>query len=462
MKRIYTFILSLALLLSTSCATASDVSAVVTELAPTTVMSTTTSTSSRFSDVADTHWALEYIEGLADGGLLSGYTDGTFNPDGELTVAQLATIIAKANGIDTTSSNDYWAYKAVYYCIYIARCMTDLGTIVPANYDVACTRELAVYMIVEGLGANENTTVDTSITADDIPDWRYIISDYQDAVLTGFRWNLVTGVNDLGEFAPRQTLTRAEVATLLYRAGYTTAAEIPEVEESDELVGQSSADVFAELSTWDEFTLSYHSYSYGITTAILTSDAQYGGIRVEFSNFGVISFTMEERNPNQSTTWFDSNGNMINMYGEIISQETSMAWYQANGVSGDLNADGVMQMSSGYTYEARMLILKMFKVIFPYSYEEAYDAYFSTLKQETYEVPSTGYPSALRWIDGRTLAVTLSQGLLTDRKMTMRVGEVNAIEYYELWLSEEQTDTQRTYNSYYNHPMSIVYEFDRG
>ena len=54
---------------------------------------------SSFSDVADTHWGLRYIEACVEAGIVNGYTDGTFLPANNVTRAEAAAMIARALGL---------------------------------------------------------------------------------------------------------------------------------------------------------------------------------------------------------------------------------------------------------------------------------------------------------------------------------------------------------------------------
>ena len=54
---------------------------------------------SSFSDVADTHWGLPYIEACVQAGIVNGYTDGTFLPANNVTRAEAAAMIARALGL---------------------------------------------------------------------------------------------------------------------------------------------------------------------------------------------------------------------------------------------------------------------------------------------------------------------------------------------------------------------------
>lgn len=46
-----------------------------------------------FSDVADSHWAVSYINSAYAKGWIGGYTDGTFRPQNSITRAEVVTIV---------------------------------------------------------------------------------------------------------------------------------------------------------------------------------------------------------------------------------------------------------------------------------------------------------------------------------------------------------------------------------
>jgi len=52
-----------------------------------------------FSDVSNTHWAYEYIKSMSDKNIVSGYPDGTFKPDNDITRAEFMKIIVDAFGL---------------------------------------------------------------------------------------------------------------------------------------------------------------------------------------------------------------------------------------------------------------------------------------------------------------------------------------------------------------------------
>ncbi len=58
---------------------------------------------SGFTDVSAEHWAYDYIMKLSAGGILSGYPDGSFMPDGNITRAELTAVLCRAFGNGTAA-----------------------------------------------------------------------------------------------------------------------------------------------------------------------------------------------------------------------------------------------------------------------------------------------------------------------------------------------------------------------
>jgi len=60
-----------------------------------------------FSDVAS-EWFAPYICSARNANIISGYSDGTFNPGGEINVAEAAKILVKALDIEASDNTDVW------------------------------------------------------------------------------------------------------------------------------------------------------------------------------------------------------------------------------------------------------------------------------------------------------------------------------------------------------------------
>ncbi len=77
------------------------------------------STTSTFSDVASDHPQLDAIIAVSDAGIFSGF-EGKFNPNGEMTRAQLAKVLVEAFNLEGSTATsfkdvpkDHWAYEYI-------------------------------------------------------------------------------------------------------------------------------------------------------------------------------------------------------------------------------------------------------------------------------------------------------------------------------------------------------------
>lgn len=64
---------------------------------------------SGFSDVPDGKWYTAEIREMTAAGYIDGYEDGTFRPDGDVSVAEFVTIVARCLGLETGAENGHWA-----------------------------------------------------------------------------------------------------------------------------------------------------------------------------------------------------------------------------------------------------------------------------------------------------------------------------------------------------------------
>lgn len=74
----------------------------------------TTSTDSVFSDVSNQHPQLGAIAAVAAAGIFTG-SNGSFNPDGQLTRAQLAKVLVEAFGLEGTSGATFTDVPATHW-----------------------------------------------------------------------------------------------------------------------------------------------------------------------------------------------------------------------------------------------------------------------------------------------------------------------------------------------------------
>ncbi len=92
--------LAFAMILSSVCVFAADTAASGT------ATSESVNSTATFSDVQTGTVVGDAVAKLVTYGILSGYPDGTFKPDGEITRAEFAAVIARFNKIDTSLGSD--------------------------------------------------------------------------------------------------------------------------------------------------------------------------------------------------------------------------------------------------------------------------------------------------------------------------------------------------------------------
>lgn len=97
---------------------------------------------SKFTDVTEAHWAKGYISFAAGKDWVKGYPDGSFQPEGNITYAEIATVLVRYLGVDTMGFS--------YPVDYIAKAfelglMKDLPAI--EEYKQAATRQNMFQML---------------------------------------------------------------------------------------------------------------------------------------------------------------------------------------------------------------------------------------------------------------------------------------------------------------------------
>ena len=174
----------------------------------------------RFYDVSKDHWAFGYIAELVDRGAINGYEDGSYKPGNTVSRAEWAKIMvvaANRNIGDTTSSfydmaDNHWANP---YVNAAKQFMTSYEGGAAFRPDIAALREDVTVALVKLKGYDADD-VDFSYIAD-FSDQDSISASCKRYVAVAVEKGLINGFED-GTFRGQGTLTRAEAATLLWRA----------------------------------------------------------------------------------------------------------------------------------------------------------------------------------------------------------------------------------------------------
>ena len=170
-----------------------------------------------FTDVDDTHWAKSYIDKAVEIGIVSGYENGAFLPDKEMSRAEFATIVwnmaGKPASEESLSLNDVtpddwfytqiaWAYKNGYIS------GTSENEFSP---DANITREQAMTILWRYKGSpNAENVTDKFSDCNEISD--YAKSAMNWAVVN----NIISGTSET-ELSPKSNATRAQLAAIIVR-----------------------------------------------------------------------------------------------------------------------------------------------------------------------------------------------------------------------------------------------------
>ena len=163
------------------------------------------------------HWAESSIERWSAYGIIQG-SNGQFDPNGQLTCAQLATILAKLLKLPaakdagfTDNTADAWYYDAINRCAAagILNGNGD-GTVTP---EAPITRERAMVMLARALGIEPLRNPDLTKYTDAAQ-----VSAYAQGYVAALIEAGIVGGVTADELAPQANINRASTVTILDRA----------------------------------------------------------------------------------------------------------------------------------------------------------------------------------------------------------------------------------------------------
>lgn len=180
-----------------------------------------------FWDVPKGYWAFNYIAELVDKGVLAGYEDGSFRPDDTVTRAEWAKIMVVGAAINTdvpihlALENTVDVSKYDWYAPYVVAAREYMNYYIDndgAYYfkpNTSASREDVTVSMVKLKGYDINKA-DYSCLGQ-FTDVNSISNDLKKYVAVAVEKDLISGFED-NTFRGQATLTRAEAATLLWKA----------------------------------------------------------------------------------------------------------------------------------------------------------------------------------------------------------------------------------------------------
>ncbi|MFP3391162.1 S-layer homology domain-containing protein [Brevibacillus sp. SIMBA_040] len=216
-----------------------------------------------FSDVPRNHWAYKEITEMAEKGIIKGYDNRTFRPNNEVTRAEFAKIMIAAADVDIDKRSVSQTFKdvakshwAFYYVEYAKPYLTGYksGSTYTYKPDNSAVREDIAVALVRLLGYDKKYKADMNQLKKfrDSDDISPALRSY---IAIAIQTDLMKGNNNY--FRPQDPITRAEAASLLYRAlinrdGDETKVVFPNPEQpKPQPISISDSFSDSNLKNWD-------------------------------------------------------------------------------------------------------------------------------------------------------------------------------------------------------------------
>lgn len=151
-------------------------------------------TTKDFSDLKSSHWAYMNVMSMVDKGVIKGYEDGTFKPNGTLTYGEFIKMVAvEVTGKDVaTKGGRDWAVP--YYNAAIDAKLLSSNDI-PQNYlNRAISRADMAYLVTHAVDTNFDAT-QMQLLKMNIPDIAKA-GNRQDVVAKAYGSGIITGYSD--------------------------------------------------------------------------------------------------------------------------------------------------------------------------------------------------------------------------------------------------------------------------
>jgi len=179
---------------------------------------TKTYKSGMFTDVDENQWygfkQGKVIASAYEYGLMQGNSANTFNPTGNITIAEAITVASRVHSIYMTGKENFTAGNPWYqpYVDYaVANGIISSGDF--TNYTRSATRAEMAYIFSRSLPTAEFAAQNTVNSLPDVNTG----TKYYDAILSLYKAGVVGGNDAAGTFKPNANITRAEAAAIISR-----------------------------------------------------------------------------------------------------------------------------------------------------------------------------------------------------------------------------------------------------
>lgn len=224
-----------------------------TFLSAVTLISCSSALAADYSDVNQSAWYASYVNKISELNAFSGYEDGTFRPDNQITQEEfiktvVCLICGELNESNAPTVKNTWNSKWSSWAIPYLDKAFELGLITEQDtmfklVGIPCNRGEMAKVITRAVEyLKEDSVADTSTYITKLKDYNRIKEEYKPYVLQAYAKGILSGYDD-GTFRDDGLLTRAEASSVLVRL--IDKAERPNADET-------LYDYFGRKVTWTE------------------------------------------------------------------------------------------------------------------------------------------------------------------------------------------------------------------
>ena len=224
-----------------------------TFLSAVTLISCSSALAADYSDVNQSAWYASYVNKISELNAFSGYEDGTFRPDNQITQEEfiktvVCLICGELNESNAPTVKNTWNSKWSSWAIPYLDKAFELGLITEQDtmfklVGIPCNRGEMAKVITRAVEyLKEDSVADTSTYITKLKDYNRMKEEYKPYVLQAYAKGILSGYDD-GTFGDDGLLTRAEASSVLVRL-----IDKKERVNSDETL----YDYFGRKVTWTE------------------------------------------------------------------------------------------------------------------------------------------------------------------------------------------------------------------
>lgn len=170
----------------------------------------------RFTDVPASAWYQSSVARVYELGLMNGKSTYQFQPQGNMTAAEIVALAAKVHA--AYNGSKIYLTEGAWYAPYVQYAMQNgivAADAAPTDWNTAVDRARFVQYLYAALPQTEYATV-RKMADGAIPDVAKADA-YGAAVYTLYEAGILTGSNAQGSFLPAERITRAQGAVILAR-----------------------------------------------------------------------------------------------------------------------------------------------------------------------------------------------------------------------------------------------------